>query len=71
MDQYSEFIKAIGMDTAIRSPEDMVDFLIRSIRVSNRQHYTNILSEEDERNQRYYQRSHQQRYEYYTRKNRY
>ncbi|CAF3396419.1 unnamed protein product [Rotaria socialis] len=53
MNVYSDFVKAIKMDTVIKSPNDMIDLLIRSIRVSNQQGYTNIFSDQEQQDQKF------------------
>ena len=44
IDRYSVFIQAIQFSDTIQSPDDMIDLIKRSIAVSDRQGYTNILS---------------------------
>lgn len=44
MNEYNNFIKAINLDPVVQSSQDMIDLLIKSIEISNKQGYTNILS---------------------------
>lgn len=48
MNKYRKFFQAVIMNFTIKSPKDMIDLLIRSIKISNRQLYMNILSHEEE-----------------------
>ncbi|UJR20458.1 hypothetical protein I4U23_023587 [Adineta vaga] len=45
--KYSEFVKAIKMDDKIQSPEDLIALILRSVEISNKQGYTNILTTAD------------------------
>ncbi|CAF1419958.1 unnamed protein product [Rotaria sp. Silwood1] len=44
IDKYSIFIDAIQLTDTIKSPNDMIDLIKRSVHVSNKQGYTNIVS---------------------------
>ncbi len=56
LDRYSDFVKAIKMDNVIKSPEDMIHLLRRSVEVSNKQGYTNIISIAEQQDRRYDER---------------
>ncbi|CAF4165813.1 unnamed protein product [Rotaria sordida] len=43
IDRYSVLMQAIRLNDKIKSPDDMIDLIRRSIHVSNQQGYTNIL----------------------------
>ncbi|CAF3563852.1 unnamed protein product [Rotaria sp. Silwood1] len=43
INQYNVFIQAIRLNDKIKSPDDMIDLIKRSIRVSNQQGYTNVI----------------------------
>ncbi|CAF1484638.1 unnamed protein product [Rotaria sordida] len=68
MNQYSDFVKAIKMDTIIKSPKDMIDLLIRSIKISNKQGYTTILSTAEEQDGKFDQQTRyiKQQQQYYN-----
>jgi hypothetical protein len=57
MDRYSDFIKAIKMDSTIKSPNDMIDLITRSVEISNKQGYTNILSMAQQQDRRFDERT--------------
>jgi hypothetical protein len=64
LDRYSDFVQAIKMDNMIKTPEDMIGLLKQSIKISNKQGYTSILSSAeqqdrnfDDRNRYYRQQS--------------
>ncbi|CAF0798243.1 unnamed protein product [Adineta ricciae] len=54
INDYRQLMKEIRIDDIIESSEDMVNFLISSVKISNRQGYTNIRPsyEDDHRSQR-------------------
>lgn len=58
------------MDNVIKSPEDMVNLIKRSINVSNKQGYTRILSDAEQQDQRFDQRNrfNRQHQQYYNRR---
>ncbi|CAF4831673.1 unnamed protein product [Rotaria sp. Silwood1] len=67
IDKYSEFIQAIKLDNMIKSSDDVIDLIKRSIHISNEQGYTRIFSRAEERiehqNKRTrYDHEHQRRY---------
>ncbi|CAF1322709.1 unnamed protein product [Rotaria sordida] len=49
IDRYSEFIQAIRLSDKIRSSDDTIDLIKRSIQISNEQGYTRIVSRDQER----------------------
>jgi hypothetical protein len=53
IDEYSQLMEAIKLNDVIKSPDDMIDFVISSIEISNLQGYTRIPSPVGERNRRY------------------
>ncbi|CAF1092458.1 unnamed protein product [Adineta ricciae] len=44
LNRYSEFVKAIKMDDTIKTPEDMINLIERSVEISDKQGYTKPLS---------------------------
>ncbi|CAF1330556.1 unnamed protein product [Rotaria sp. Silwood1] len=52
IDRYSVLIQAIRLNATIKSPEDMVCLIKRSVDVSNQQGYTSILSIEEQQRRR-------------------
>jgi len=54
IDEYSQLMEAIKLNDVIKSPDDMIDFVISSIEISNLQGYTRIPSPVGERNRRYH-----------------
>jgi len=72
MDRYSELIQAIKMDTAIKSPEDMINLFKRSVEISNKQRYTKILSAAEEQDRKFDERKsyNKQQQQYYNRNDR-
>lgn len=56
LDRYSELVQAIKWQDKLKSPEDMLALIQRSIKISNQQGYTNILSAGDIQDRRYDQR---------------
>lgn len=62
IDRYSEFVKTIKMNQAIKAPEDMLRLIRRSIEVSNQQGYTNIRSIADQQDRPRYNQRQQQSY---------
>lgn len=43
LDRYSEFVKAIKMNDIIKTPEDMINLIKRSVEISDKQGYTRIV----------------------------
>lgn len=64
LDRYSDFIQAIHMSEEIKSPEAMIEFFRKSIHVSNKQGYTNILSDAEKQDRAYDQCARNQRQQY-------
>ncbi|CAF1105782.1 unnamed protein product [Adineta steineri] len=56
LDKYSDFIKAIKLDNEIKSPDDMITLITRSVQISNKQGYTNILSIAEQQDRRFDER---------------
>ncbi len=52
IDEYSQLMEAIKLNDVIKSPDDMIDFVISLIEISNLQGYTRISSPAEERNRR-------------------
>jgi hypothetical protein len=69
LDRYSDFTKAIKMDNVIKSPEDMIGLLRRSVDVSNKQGYTNITSIAEQQDRKFDERKryNQQQHQHYNR----
>lgn len=71
LDRYSDFVKAIHIDNTIKSPEDMINLVQRSIDISNKQGYTKIVSDAERQDQKFDERTRynrQQQQQYYSRK---
>jgi len=71
LDRYSDFVKAIKIDNMIKTPEDMINLIKRSVEISNKQGYTNILSITEQQDRKFDERSRynkQQQQQYYNRK---
>lgn len=67
IERYSEFVKTIDMDNAIKAPGDMIRLIQRSVQVSNEQGYTNIRSTADRQDQQYDDRARSTRQQKYRR----
>ncbi len=69
LDRYSDFVKAIKMDDVIKAPEDMINLIKRSIEISNKQGYTNIISIAEQQNRNFDDRARYNKHQpYYNRK---
>jgi len=69
LDRYSDFVKAIKMDNVIKAPEDMINLIKRSIEISNKQGYTNILSSAEQQDRNFDDRTRYNRQQpYYNRR---
>jgi hypothetical protein len=56
-DRYSDLVKAIKLDYKIKTPEDLINLLKRSIYISNKQGYTDIISDAEAQERRFNERA--------------
>ncbi|CAF0883306.1 unnamed protein product [Didymodactylos carnosus] len=71
IDKYSDFIDAIKLNNLITCPDDMLNLIRRSIDISNKQGYTNILTIAEQQDQAFElrQKQNQQQNTYYSKGN--